>query len=151
SELGPLRHREGIETRDDYDRTFGRLGVAPAGARWRMEGSTLYVSSPDALTQLAADEPGSVLLLSLRDPFEVARAFHTQMVFTGFEPVDDFAAAWDLQAARRDRPEPACPVPRLLQYANLVAFGTQLAAARDVFGTERVHVVVYDDVAQDAL
>src|SRR5690606_40783731 len=72
--------------------------------------------------------PICVVLCSLRDPFEVARAFHTQMVFTGFEPVDDFVAAWDLQAPRRARPEPACPVPRLLQYAEVVAFGSQLRA-----------------------
>lgn len=149
TELGPLRHREGIETRADYDRTFGRLGVAPASARWRMDGSTLYLSSPDALRQLADDEPEGVVLCSLRDPFEVARAFHTQMVFTGFEPVDDFVAAWDLQAPRRARPEPACPVPRLLQYAEVVAFGSQLRAARELFGPERVHVVVYDDLRDD--
>ncbi len=54
-------------------------------ARWRGEASTLYLSSPDAIAQLDDEIPDSLVICVVRNPVEVAHAFHMQMVFAGFE------------------------------------------------------------------
>ncbi len=147
SDLEPLRRREGLRTRADYLACFERRSTRRA--RWRGEASTLYLSSPDAIAQLDEEEPDSLVICLVRNPVEVAHAFHMQMVYAGFEPLADFGEAWRARERRIEHPPAECPVPRLLQYEQIAALGRQTERVIDQVGTERSHVIVYDDVMVD--
>jgi hypothetical protein len=146
SDLAPLRRREGLYHPSDYEHCF-RHGSRDA--RWRGDGSTLYLSSPDAIAQLDVEAPDSLEICVVRNPLDVAHSFHMQMVYEGFEPLAEFADAWHARRHRRERPPATCPVPRLLDYDEIAALGTQLERAVNQVGGDRVHVVVYDDLIAD--
>jgi hypothetical protein len=143
SDLKPLRERIGIRSIDDYATTFAP-SVTPS-SRWIGEGSTLYLSSPDALDELHELRADARVICTVRNPVDIAHAFHMQMVFAGFEPVDDFEQAWHLQARRLTDPPLSCPVPRLLQYREIAGVGRQLERLLGIFSRHQVHVVLYDD------
>lgn len=147
SELGPLRRRDGITSPERYAGCFV-LGDRKR-ATIRCEGTTLYLSSPDALSQLVTAHPEVKVVCILRNPVELAHAFHMQMVYSEFEDIDDFGEAWRAQDARRVAPPARCPVPRLLQYRELASVGTQLVYARKTISPGQLHVVLYDDLVQD--
>ncbi len=144
SDLEPLRRREGIRTRTDYLSCFEHR--SKERIRWRGEASTLYLSSPDAIAQMDEQEPESLVVCVVRNPSDVAYAFHMQMVYAGFEPMADFESAWNARASRAEQAPAACPVPRLLQYEEIAALGSQVERVLDRVGSERTHVIVYDDL-----
>jgi hypothetical protein len=147
SDLEPLRRRQGLHTRADYLACFERR--SRHGARWRGEASTLYLSSPDAIAQLDEEEPTSLVICVVRNPVEVAHAFHMQMVYAGFETLTDFGEAWNARERRAEDPPATCPVPRLLQYEHLAGLGRQVERVLDQVGAERTHIIVYDDLMDD--
>jgi hypothetical protein len=147
TDLEPLRRVNALRSRDDYLACFHRR--PKPRARWQGEASTLYLSSPDAIAQLDRDEPDALVICVVRNPIDVAHAFHMQMVYAGFEPQADFETAWRASGARRSHPSLACPVPRLLDYRDVASLGRQVERARDQVGADRVHVIVYDDIVAD--
>lgn len=147
SDLRPLRAREGIHSTDEYRRTFVRGDASKA--RLRAEATTLYLSSPDALTQLREAYPNTRIVCCVRNPVDIAVAFHMQLVYAEFEPLTDFAVAWSAQEQRRHRPPVGCPVPRLVQYAEIASVGSHLQRAFGIFPREQIHVVVHDDLKAD--
>jgi Sulfotransferase family len=147
SDLEPLRRRQGLRTPADYRACFEQR--PRQSARWRGEASTLYLSSPDAIAQLDDELPDSLVICVVRNPVEVAHAFHMQMVFAGFESLVDFGEAWAARERRVDDPPATCPVPRLLQYEQIAALGRQVERVVDRVGAERTHIIVYDDLLDD--
>jgi hypothetical protein len=147
SDLEPLRRPHGLRSRADYLACFAH--TSKQAARWRGEASTLSLASSDAIAQLDAEEPDSLVVCVVRDPVDVAHAFHMQMVYAGFEPLADFGEAWRARFDRIEHPPAACPVPWLLQYEHVAALGRQVERVVDQVGVERTHVIVYDDVVDD--
>lgn len=76
-------------------------------------------------------------------------SLHSQFVFVGIEPVEDFAAAFRLDPERERSGAPPGFPPR--SYRSAVRYGEQLRRYLDVFGRERLHVIVYDDFRDDTL
>jgi hypothetical protein len=144
SDLEPLRRPHGIRTRDDYLACFDHRSRRPV--RWRGEASTLYLSSPDAIAQLDEQEPDALVICVVRNPVEIAHAFHMQMVYAGFEPLTDFGDAWRARDDRDPSTSADCPVPRLLQYEHIAALGQQVERVVAQVGTARTHIIVYDDL-----
>ena len=143
SDLAPMRERLGLRSWSDYGKTFPRRRRPEAAVL--AEGTTLTLSSPDALLQIKQVRPDAKVVCAVRNPTELAHAFHSQMVYAGYEPDPSFEQAW-----RRGGPvDGASPVPRLLDYRDIGSVGSQLRAALEVFGREQIHVVVHDDVVRN--
>lgn len=143
TDLDPLRKQLGIHSIADYASTFAPNFTS--SSRWIGEGSTLYLSSPDALDQIHGFRADARVICAMRNPIDIAHAFHMQMIFAGFEAVDDFEEAWQLQDSRLTDPPVSCPVPRLLQYREIASVGRQLERVFGLFPRDQVHVVLYDD------
>jgi hypothetical protein len=84
----------------------------------------------------------------LRNPVDVMHAQHAQLLFNHREDIADFEEALAAEADRRaGRRIPAGALRReALFYRHSVRFAEQLRRYLDVFGPERVHVVVFDDL-----
>jgi len=115
------------------------------------EASVWYLYSTRAATEIKAFSPTARILVMLRNPVDVMHALHTERRFQGSEPISEFAAALAAEPARRRGLDLA---RRGMQdaglYRSVVRFPDQLARYLDVFGRDRVHAIVFDDLRADA-
>jgi hypothetical protein len=116
------------------------------------EASIWYLYSTRAAAEIKAFSPRARILVMLRNPVDVMHALHTERRFQGSEPISEFAAALAAEPARRrglDRPHRGMQDAGL--YRSVVRFADQLARYLDVFGRDRVHVIIFDDLRADAV
>jgi hypothetical protein len=119
--------------------------------RYRAESAIWYLYSKNAAAEIAEASPEAKCIVLLRDPADMLYSLHSEFVYQGDENIRNFSAALDAQADRRrgERIPKLCDVPWALQYFKVARFGEQLARYHKVFGPERVHVILYDDLAKD--
>ncbi len=142
-----LTHRYGAMTMDDYLRLFNdakpdqRIG----------EASTWYLYSTSAAKEIKEFSPDARILVLLRNPVDVMYAQHNQLIFNVIEDIPDFADALAAEPDRRaGRRLPPYPINvENLFYRHSVHFAEQLERYFEVFGRDRVHVMLYDDLRRD--
>jgi Sulfotransferase domain len=152
-------HKEPHFFGDDLTRHYGRLSLAEYLALFRDarpgqrvgEASTWYLYSSSAAREIAEFSPEAQIVILLRNPVDVMYAQHSQMRFRADEELADFAAALDAEPARRrgERMPPPPVRPETLLYRQSVRFADQLERYIDVFGRERLHIILFDDLVAD--
>jgi hypothetical protein len=152
-------HKEPLYFGDDLTRRYGRMSEADYLRLFRDakpgqrvgEASTWYLYSTSAAGEIKAFAPEAQILVVLRNPVDVMYAQHNQLIFNVIEDIPDFeealAAEPDRRAGRRIPPGPI-NVENLF-YRHSVRFAEQLERYFDVFGRERVHVMLHDDLVRD--
>lgn len=95
------------------------------------EGSTHYFVSETAIRNLMTFNPKARVIAMLRNPIDVAYAYHGELVFNFMETEKDFETAWRNQAARVAAGEcpGRCPSPHNLAYADFASYAPQPGAA----------------------
>jgi hypothetical protein len=83
----------------------------------------------------------------LRDPVEAIRSLHTFLLYSGDEDIADVGEALAAEPERMAgrRIPPANEAPWALFYRDLFRYRAQLERYLEAFGTDRVHVIVFDD------
>jgi hypothetical protein len=116
------------------------------------DASVFHLFSTTAAREIHAFEPDARILVMLRDPVDWLPSYHSQMLFNGDETLRDLAAALAAEPARvRGAEVPAhLRFPQRLFYSRVGAFAEQLERYFEVFGRERVHVVIFDDLVRDS-
>jgi hypothetical protein len=152
-------HKEPLFFGDDLTRRYGRMSRADYLRLFRAarpdqrvgEASTWYLYSTSAAREIKAFSPAAQILVVLRNPVDVMYAQHNQLIFNVIEDIPDFeealAAEPDRRAGRRLPPGPI-NVENLF-YRHSVRFAEQLERYFEVFGREKVHVMLYDDLRRD--
>jgi Sulfotransferase domain len=115
------------------------------------EGSVLYLWSRTAAAAIAAACPDARIIAILREPAELLRSLHLQFVETYIETELDFRKALELEAERREgRCLPRNAYwPRALLYSDHVRYVEQLRRFDDVFPSDQMLVLIYDDFRDD--
>ncbi|MEM9091845.1 MAG: sulfotransferase domain-containing protein [Cyanobacteria bacterium P01_F01_bin.53] len=116
------------------------------------EGSTTYLYSRAAAQNIYDFDPDAKIIIMLRNPITVMHSFHSQLLFNGSsEIVQDFATALALEPKRKlgDSIPERCKTPELLLYKEGVKFSEQVKRYFDVFGTEQVKVILFDDFKKE--
>jgi hypothetical protein len=139
-----LGNRRNICDWESYLALFAAAKSQRAG-----EASTVYLGSPSAARRIKDFSPAAQILIMLRNPLEVMQAEHGVRILGGNEMIVDFESA--LAADEQDEP---CATPRHrrpwgMRYRELVRFAPQVTRYFRTFGSERVHVIVYDDFKED--
>lgn len=152
-------HKEPLFFGDDLTRRYGRMSEADYRALFREarpgqrvgEASSWYLYSTTAAREIAAYAPGAQIIAMVRNPVDVMHAEHSQLRFNVEEDIADFGEALAAEPARRrgERLPPGPLRPETLYYRHSVRFAEQLERYLDVFGADRVHVVVFDDFRDD--
>lgn len=121
-----LRRQHFLEDEADYLALFA--AADPARHRIVGEGSTNYLRSQVAVAEALKLSPDAKFIAMLRNPIDVAHAFHMEQLFARNEDVEDFETAWNLQEtrARGERIPEACRAPEFLQYREVAMMGEQL-------------------------
>lgn len=128
-------------------------GADPARHQAVGEGSTMYLSSRQGLSEIRAFDPAARIVVMLRNPVEIAYALHSETRFHLHEDQDDFKTAWGLQEARRrgERiPKGAMRVKTLL-YGEMARIGEQLETLLGIFPRDQVMWIFFEDFKADTL
>jgi Sulfotransferase domain len=121
-----------------------------AGPQQRVgEASPSYLRSSAAARAIAELQPDARIIAILREPASFLRSLHLEFLRNRFETETDLSRAIAL--------EPPAPVigagtsgaPRRPRYTDRVQYVEQLRRYHDVFGSERVLVLIYDDFRRD--
>jgi hypothetical protein len=152
-------HKEPLYFGDDLTRRYGRMSEADYlrlfnGAKPGQrvgEASTWYLYSTSAAREIKAFSPGARILVVLRNPVDVMYAQHNQLIFNVIEDIPSFEEALAAEPERRaGRRIPPGPINvENLFYRHSVRFAEQLQRYFEVFGRERVHVMLSDDLRRD--
>lgn len=142
--------RRPAKTEAEYLKFFGG---ASGDARVFVDGSALYVYSPQALRRIREFNPDARIIVMVRNPVDMLASFHRYSCRMFVEEVKDFEHAWDLQAARAqgDNLPRDCEFPKLLQYENLGHVGKHVAALLEIWPRAQVKVVFFDEFVKAPL
>lgn len=124
---------------------------AEAGNAKRVgEASTRYLYSTDAPGLIQREAPDARIVVMLRNPVDMIASLHAHKVASGTEDLADLERALDAEEDRRNgRRIPTQSNPLLSTYRERARFGEQLARWFEVFGRERVHVIIFEDMVKD--
>ena len=132
----------------DLDEYLGHFAAA-GDEKVVGESSHVYLHSAQAARLIHEFAPDARILIMLRDPVASIHSRHQQQVWMGREDITDFATALaaedDRRAGRRLPPEPRY-VAGLL-YREACTMTPQVKRYLDVFGRDRVHFALLEDLA----
>ena len=117
------------------------------------EASTGYLSSQVALPAILAYAGSPRFLVCIRNPIDMVVSWHGQLLRMGVENRRDVEVAWQLQDERRNgrRIPLLCKDAAVLQYRFICSLGQQLKRVFELVSSDRVCVVVLDDIMQAPL
>lgn len=113
------------------------------------ETSVFYLFSKDAADEIKTWNPNSRIIAIIRDPMEMIPSLHRQFLKTGNEFILDLEEALDAEPERKKGNK----LPRKenmglnqgLFYSEMARYSEQLERYFQVFGRDRVHVILYED------
>ena len=125
---------------------------AADGRKLSGESSVWYLSSERAAAEIKDFNPEAQIIIMLREPVEMLHSLYHQFLFDGNENLPTFEQALAAESDRREgRRLPRLNYfPRGLWYRQTVRFAEQVRRYFEIFGRNRVHVIVYDDLLADA-
>ena len=115
------------------------------------EASTWHLYSPGAAGRIKAFSPDARIIVMLRNPVDMLRSLHWHSLRNGTEDLNDLNAALEAEADRRAgrRIPKAAAFVDALYYRAVPLFAQQLRRYFDVFGRDRVMVIIFDDFVED--
>jgi len=143
-----LDHRWGVHDLDGY---LAMFDAAEPHHRAIGEKSVWYLLSDVAARDIHAFDPDARIIAMLRNPVDLMYSLHGQQLEEANETISDFEQALSVEEERRGgaRIPAAAHFPRGLLYREAVAFTDQLRRFYDVFPSDQIHVVAFDDFKQD--
>ena len=115
------------------------------------EASPWYLYSRRAASEIKQFNPSASIIIMLRDPVAMVYSLHGQQLYNGNEDIFDFEAALDAEEERRNgRQLPkTAHNPAALLYRDTARYTEQVRRYFEVFGRERVHIIIFDDFIGD--
>ncbi|MBK6938209.1 MAG: sulfotransferase [Chitinophagaceae bacterium] len=115
------------------------------------DASVFYLYSRTAAYEIRALSPEAKILIMLRNPVILIHALHSQNIYEGNEDEADFEKAIQLDEERKkgDRQPKCADFTFLPPYKDIALFSEQVKRYLDVFGKEKVHIIIYEEFAKD--
>ena len=136
-----------IKDLSDYMSLFKNAGSATAIG----EGSTWYLYSRTAASEIRKFNKSAKIVIMLRNPLEMLPSLHAQFLRTSNETITDFESALRAQESRAHGKAvpPASHFTQGLQYFSVARYSGQVKRYFREFGRDNVLVIVFDDFTQD--
>ena len=114
------------------------------------ESSVFYLFSKIAAQKIKEFNNDAKIQIHIRNPVDVIPSHHSQLIYVGGEPVKDLEAALKLEPLRKSGKETSNFLWKdTLRYLEFVQFSGQIENFIEVFGRERIHFVIFDDLVAD--
>ena len=142
-------------TRPRYtiERYLAHFDTPEAKLRRRVgEKSVFYLYSKRAAYEIWDFAGTADIIIMLRNPVDMLYSLHSHMLGVGEEEIEDFRAALEDESIRTQRAR----LPHIgliisgLFYMEVGKYTDQVKRYFDRFGREKVHIIIYDDLKQDA-
>lgn len=116
------------------------------------ESTVWYLYSENAPHEIKEFNPGSRIIIMLRNPVDAMHAMHSQFLFSGNEPIEDFREAIDAESRRRNKNDIPSSVyfPDGLLYTEVYSYYQQVKRYFNVFGEQQVKVILLKDLKNSA-
>lgn len=133
---------------EDYLRIYEK---ATSSHKVLLDASTSYFQSENAVEEILKFSPNARFIVMLRNPVDVAYAFHMEQLFNTFEDEESFEKAWNLQVVRSaGKMIPSgCVEPKNLQYRQVAALGSHLTRLKGLLCEDQLHIIFHEDFAKD--
>lgn len=141
---GLARHY-GLDSSEAYQALFD--SPEARAARYRADGSTVYLYSRDAVPAILAAVPDARFIVCLRNPVTLIPSYHRTQVVALNEEEPDLERAWHRSLAGGPAGSPLDP--KLLDYPTIGALGEATERLLATVDGAQVHLVVFDDLARD--
>jgi len=132
--------------------TYLELFSGAKGEKLVGEKSTSYLSSRLAAAEIKAFSPDAYIIAMLRNPVDMIYSLHSELLFMGVETIPDFHEAITTENERSasvySGTSGASQVSARV-YREAVQYAEQVQRFFDVFGREKVLVVLFDDFRRD--
>jgi len=117
------------------------------------EASAWYLYSNRASLEIKAFCPSARIIIMLRNPVDMLYSLHSHQLYHGTEDIEDFEAALDAESDRTNglRIPTKCPAPSQLFYCDVVKYTEQVERYLNVFGKDKVYIIIFDDFKNDTL
>lgn len=116
------------------------------------DASVYYLLSPGAAQKIKDFNPGSKIIIMLRNPIQMVYSLHSQLFSNGDEPIETFKEAMDAEGSRREGklipPYHRCPL-EAMYYSTVANYYEQVLRYKSVFGEDKVHIILFDDFKFD--
>lgn len=115
------------------------------------ETSVWYLYSKKAAEEIKSFAPAARIIVMLRNPVDMLYAQHSQFLYNCNEDIRSFESALEAEADRRrgERIPPQAHFVEGLFYRETAKFAEQVERYFEVFGREKVHVIIFDDFKSD--
>ena len=115
------------------------------------EASTWYLYSQTAAQEIHNFNPNAKIIIMLRNPVDFLHSYHSQCLRTLEEDIQDFKLALEAESERLtgEKTPKNCIRPTALLYSQVVDFAPQVKRYFDVFGRDRVKVILLEDIKKD--
>ncbi len=144
TDLGIEPHALRAATIEEYEALFAPADPSKHGVI--AEGTTSYLRSEKAIRDCWAYSPKAKFIAVLRNPVDVAHAFHMEQLYTGLEKQKDFATAWADQTRREAEWDAASDGrPDSLLYRRIASFADQIETFFSLIPEEQRLIIVFDD------
>ncbi|MEP7377987.1 MAG: sulfotransferase [Chloroflexota bacterium] len=136
-----------MRDRDEYLDLFS--GARPG--QLTGEASTWYLYSKDAARNIKAANPHAHIIIMLRDPVEMLYSLHGRRLYGGSEDLTRFEDALAAEAERKlgRLIPPRARNVKALFYREVGRYSDQVKRYLDIFGKQRVHIVIFEDFRAD--
>jgi hypothetical protein len=146
-DFGPWRQ---VHSRAEYLRLFEDANDCHVAVG---EGSTVYLYSDSAISNILTFDPSARFIAILRNPIDAVPSLHALLLYNREEDEPSFERAWQLQDDRRrgfHLPK-ACLAPKLLQYRAFGLYGEQVERLAETVEKSQVLVLLFDDLVKNPL
>ncbi len=131
------------------ERTYLSLFATASNEKRVGEKSVRYLSSKRAASEIKEFQSSASIIIMLRNPADMIYSFHNHLFNHGFEDLDDFKAALDVEEDRKR----GLKLPNGLDsrenwrvfYRETARYTHQVKRFLDAFGREKVHIIIFDD------
>lgn len=115
------------------------------------DASVWYLYSKKAASEIHSFDPNAKIMIMLRNPADMVHAQHAQAVYVGRERIVDFETALDAEPARRAGKLATHELsPKsIFFYSEIANYSEQIERYIELFGRERIHFVIFDDLKAD--
>src|SRR5690606_3926376 len=133
------------------DRKYLSLFAAATNEKWVGEASIWYLYSQRAAQEIKAYDPNAAIIIMLRNPLEMGYSMFYQSSYTGNEILPTFEEGLAIEAQRQagQHMPPLSHTHHGLFYTALGHYTDQVRRYFDVFGRDRVRLIIYDDFKKD--
>lgn len=116
------------------------------------ESSVFYLYSQRAAEEIKAFNPDARIIIMLRNPIDMMYSWYSQLSFWGDETLPTFQAALDAESDRKRgkcQPTQADHPIECFYYREIAKYTHQVKRYFELFGRDRVHVIIFDDFKQN--